>query len=209
MPSKRVLLVEGSNDKHVILALQGRRETRFVDKDEIVECFDCGRLLSSLPVRLDESDISQVGVVIDADSDLNARWNQIRHVLCDKGYANVPEQPVSAGTIIAPPPASILPTVGVWLMPDNRSSGILENFLRFLVPHGCRLFAHAETVLAGLPEKRFSQTAMPKALIHTWLAWQQDPGRPLGQAITARLLDDRVPEAEAFLHWIQRLFPPG
>lgn len=146
--------------------------------------------------------------MIDADSDINARWNQIRSILSAKGYANVPAHPTPAGTIIEPPPASILPTVGVWLMPDNRSSGILENFLRFLVPQGCRLFAHAETVLAGLPETRFSQTAAPKALIHTWLAWQQDPGRPLGQAITARFLDDTVPEANAFLHWIQRLFPP-
>src|SRR5436190_24268592 len=28
-----------------------------------------------------------------------------------------------------------------------------------------------------------------KALIHTWLAWQEKPGRPLGLAITARYFD--------------------
>lgn len=43
-------------------------------------------------------------------------------------------------------------------------------------------------------------------MIHTWLAWQDDPGTPLGQAITKRYLDAEGPHVAAFLSWLTRLF---
>ncbi len=42
--------------------------------------------------------------------------------------------------------------------------------------------------------------------MHTWLAWQNKPGRPFGTAITARYLDADVPEATAFVAWLEKLF---
>lgn len=206
MANKKLLLVEGANDKHVILAIQGRREIRLLDKEEIIDCLDCGRLLSGLPVRLKESDISRLGVVMDADANLPNRWAELKAILSSAGYLNIPQDPLLQGTIIEAPANSLLPRVGVWLMPDNSSSGILENFLRFLVPPNCGLINHAQNVLAALPEKRFSPIAEPKALIHTWLAWQADPGRPLGQAITAKYLDHTVPQVDVFMNWLGTLF---
>ena len=206
MAGKRLLLVEGANDKHVILAIQGRREFRLLDKDEIIDSLDSGRLLSGFPVRLTESDVSRLGVVMDADVDLANRWAEFRGILLSAGYVDVPQEPSGQGTIIEAPVDSILPRVGIWLMPDNRSSGILEDFLRFLVPPNCGLFAHAQSVVETLPEKRFSPLAKPKALIHTWLSWQAEPGRPLGQAITAKFLDHNVPQVDVFVGWLQRLF---
>jgi hypothetical protein len=91
-------------------------------------------------------------------------------------------------------------------MPDNSSKGILEDFLRFLVPKGDVLLPYAEETVQGLPEKRFSENDRPKALIHTWLAWQGDPGRPFGQAITARFLQPDVKEAAVFVEWLKSLF---
>ena len=206
MLGKRILLVEGANDKHVILAIQGRRELRILDKDEIIDCKDCGQLLSGFPVRLNESDISMLGVVIDADVSLPNRWSELRNTLIAAGYSAVPTLPSAHGTVIEPPVELILPRVGIWLMPDNRNSGILEDFLRFLVPADCGLFTHAQTVMANLPERRFSPLAQPKALIHTWLAWQEDPGRPLGQSITAKFMDAGVPQVDTFIEWLRRLF---
>ena len=46
----------------------------------------------------------------------------------------------------------------------------------------------------------------PKAVIHTWLAWQKEPGRPFGTAITARFLDPNVPEVDVLVAWLKRLF---
>ena len=93
-------------------------------------------------------------------------------------------------------------------MPDNQTKGILEDFLRFLVPAGSRLFDHVTTSVATIPEgeRRFSQLAEPKALIHTWLAWQEEPGKPMGTAITARYLDPNVAQVDVLVSWLKRLF---
>jgi len=60
----------------------------------------------------------------------------------------------------------------------------------------------------GIPatERRFSDLAKPKAVIHTWLAWQEEPGKPLGTAITAKYLDAGVPEVNDFINWLRQLF---
>ena len=44
------------------------------------------------------------------------------------------------------------------------------------------------------------------SLIHTWLAWQDDPGRPFGQAVTKRYFDSDGPHVQGLLDWLTRLF---
>ena len=93
-------------------------------------------------------------------------------------------------------------------MPDNQLPGILEDFLQFLVPEGDPLFAHVGHSLDSIPlgQRRFDDLKRPKAQIHTWLAWQEEPGKPLGQAISARYLDPHLPMADVFVQWLQRTF---
>ncbi len=102
----------------------------------------------------------------------------------------------------------LLPRVGVWVMPDNQTEGILEDFLRFLVPENSALFGHVESSVAEIPEGevRFRPPDTPKAIIHTWLAWQREPGKPLGAAITARYLDPNVAKVDLLVAWLNRLF---
>jgi hypothetical protein len=38
------------------------------------------------------------------------------------------------------------------------------------------------------------------------LAWQQEPGKPLGQAITARYIDADAPNAKQLIEWLRSLF---
>lgn len=45
-----------------------------------------------------------------------------------------------------------------------------------------------------------------KAFIHTWLAWQESPGRPMGQAITAHCFEYNAPLANLFVEWLRNLF---
>ncbi|MGH9822270.1 MAG: DUF3226 domain-containing protein [Blastocatellia bacterium] len=45
-----------------------------------------------------------------------------------------------------------------------------------------------------------------KAHIHTWLAWQEKPGLPLGLAITFRYLNPDAPSAQQLVAWVRRLF---
>ena len=206
MAGKKILLVEGSDDEHVLKHICGERGVGQLD--EVKPQGDVLRLLENFPVRLKESDVEALGVVIDADTDLAARWQSLHDRLTKAGYQNVPASPAPAGTIVTPPSDSLLPRVGVWIMPDNQTKGILEDFLHFLVPSGSRLFGHVKSSVAAIPdgERRFSQLAEPKAIIHTWLAWQLEPGRPLGTAITAKFLDAKVAQVDVLVAWLKQLF---
>lgn len=208
MPDRKILLVEGTDDEHVLKHICSQRNVPILD--EITPLGNVERLLESFPVRLKESDVGALGVVIDADTDLAARWQSLRDRLRKAGYQSVPGEPHSAGTILSPPPQSLLPRVGIWIMPDNQTRGILEDFLRFLVPSGSRLFAHVESSVATIPEgeRRFGPRDHSKAIIHTWLAWQKEPGRPLGTAITAKFLDANVVQVDVLVAWLRSLFFP-
>ena len=175
---RKILLVEGTDDKHVLKHICGNRDIPHLDKVEKYGGIE--KLLESLGVRLPllngEGDV--IGVVIDADTDISVRWQSIRDRIIGVGYQNVPDQPDLDGTILDPPAGTLLPRFGVWIMPNNQTSGILEDFLHFLVPQPNILFDHARDSVATIPEgeRRFKQLDEPKAVIHTWLAWQEEPG---------------------------------
>ena len=204
--ARRVLLVEGKDDEHVLKHIFGSRGIPHLD--EVKPVGDVDRLLEAFPVQLkaaaEEGDV--VGVVVDADTDLDARWQAVRDRLTAAGYLDVPAAPDPAGTVLEPPVGSLLPRTGVWLMPDNSTPGILEDFVRFLVPVPDALFDHAKASVASIPDRLFSLNDEPKAVIHTWLAWQKEPGRPYGTAITARYLDPSVPQVDVLAAWLMRLF---
>ncbi len=208
MAGRKILLVEGNDDEHVLKHICGERGVGMLD--EVKPQGNVQRLLENLPVHLKESDLEALGVVVDADTDLTARRQSLRDRLTTAGYPKVPAEPDRTGTILASPPDSLLPRVGVWIMPDNRTEGILEDFLRFLVPAGGSLFSYVESSIAGIPqsERRFSRLDEPKAVIHTWLAWQEKPGKPLGTAITAKFLDPNVAQVDVLVAWLKSLFFP-
>ena len=120
------------------------------------------------------------------------------------GY-ELPEQPDENGTIIHQPG---MPVVGIWIMPDNSLPGMLEDFIAFLVPDGDPLWNRASDCLQQIPpeERRFTDNHQNKAHLHTWLAWQKDPGTPMGLAITKSYLDADAPNAQRLIAWLRRLF---
>ncbi len=93
-------------------------------------------------------------------------------------------------------------------MPNNELPGMLEHFCRFLVPHDDYLWEYAESIVQQVMQVdcRFPQPHVVKAQIHSWLAWQDEPGKPLGQAITKKFLDAQAPYAQQFILWIRRLY---
>jgi hypothetical protein len=208
MARKKILLVEGVDDEHVFKHLCGERNIGILD--EVKKQDNDSKLLENLPVELLQSDIEALGVVLDADTDVMGRWDALKQRFVQAGYSGVPAQPVPDGTILDPPPNSLLPRIGVWIMPDNRSTGKLEDFLLLLVPEGSRLFEHVKISVQRIPEgeRRFTKPDEIKAILHTWLAWQKEPGRPFGTAITAKYLDADVPQADPLVAWLKRLFFP-
>jgi hypothetical protein len=200
----KLLLVEGPDDEHVVKNLCGRRLGPWLD--EIVAQKGVDELLEAIRPRvLASAGEHIIGIVLDADTDLHRRWQQITGRLAASGYRDLPLQPDSAGTIIEPKLESTLPRFGIWIMPDNQRTGALEDFLR---PSSTRLFEHVETSVAAIPpdEVKFSTPARPKVLLHTYLAWQAVPGNPFGTAIKRGDLRSDTPEVDAFITWLQRLY---
>ncbi|BBL76744.1 DUF3226 domain-containing protein [Methylomagnum ishizawai] len=198
----QILLVEGKNDLHVMLSLCAHHN--LPETFEILDKEGVENVLETLEAEIAGQSRQRIGIIVDADTDLKARWAAISSILSKWGYLP-PEIPDQNGTILL---HDRKPTIGVWLMPDNRLPGELEDFIAFLVPESDSLWNHAAHALALLPNSpgRFPDQDRSKAHIHTWLAWQYEPGKPLGQAITARYLDANAPDAQRLIAWLKNLF---
>ncbi len=203
-PSRNLIVTEGKEDKYVfhhLFAHYGIPEG-VVDFREYE---GIERLLEALPVQLRASELERIGIVVDADTDLEGRWKALGYRLAKAGYGNFPAVPSVEGAIIR---EEDRPVVGIWLMPDNQLPGMLEDFVSFLVPQGDPLWERAGKCLREIPSEhcRFSTAHQAKAHIHTWLAWQKEPGAPLGTAITKRYLDADAIHAKQLMAWIEKLF---
>lgn len=204
MPEKRELMVESTNDQHVVYNLLKKYSVpatfRITPKDGIDNVF------KALKIQLkfqDDEQLERLGIIVDANADLEKRWLVLREIFEKAGYINLPDLPSSSGTIIK---QDGLPVLGVWLMPNNIISGKLENFIAFLIPETDILWQVACNSVSGLPEKRFASKDEIKAQIHTWLAWQQDPGTPMGWAITKGYLNSNATMAQQLIDWLKILF---
>jgi hypothetical protein len=202
------LHVEGKDDFHAIihlLKLHGFAvdlRPRPANCPEVIEAGDVDKLLEGMEVAVKAATGTAVGFVLDADESAASRWQSVIERLGRVGVA-VPPEPVSGGFIGES--TKYLARVGVWLMPDNRSGGILEDFLRALVDEGDRLLDHARSATQKACEigAAFRGVDTFKAVLHTWLAWQQTPGLPFGTAIHARYFKHDGPAALGFVKWVR------
>ncbi len=200
-----LLLVEGKDDEHVFYSLLKHYkipELFKIEKNEGVE-----RLLEIFEVVLILPETERLGIVVDADTNLEARWQQISNILKNADYNTIPSDPNGEGTILQ---EEGCPRIGIWLMPNNKIPGMLEDFVSFLRPLDDVLWPIVEDAIQRVraidEELRFRDVYESKARIHTWLAWQREPGKPMGQAITARYLDADAPHAQDFISWLRKLF---
>ncbi len=205
--------VEGIDDVHTIKHLL-RHHAIAVSVGEalpggvptIVPAGDVGRLLDGITASVRASAFASVGFVLDADAPLIDRWRSVRDRLARVDVA-APETPPPEGFVGAS--GRYKSTVGVWLMPDNRRDGTLEDFLRMLIDEGDALIDYANRTATYAREKkgaRFPAVQHDKAVIHTWLAWQKTPGLPYGSAVAAHFFRHDSPAALAFVAWFKRLF---
>ena len=207
MRDKYVLFGEGPDDSNMLyhlLTRHGLSEPLTIKSGGGIE-----KLLATLPTELRlNSELERVGLVIDADTDLDARWMALQNVLQKTGTVDLPKTPEREGTIVSLDLPDRTLRVGVWIMPDNTLPGMLEDFISFLVPATDTLWPRAADCIAQIPadERLFPPQHQSKAHLHTWLAWQKEPGKPMGQAITKRFLDPDAPYAQTLIAWLRRLF---
>lgn len=162
-----------------------------------------------LSAALLEAGITNIGVVVDAnDAGPAARWAALRKVL-DPHFSKAildAAMPSPGGIVLREPGR---PVVGCWIMPDNQNNGYLEHFLSQLADTRAPLWQHAEQTVDELTRRdfcRFKAARRQKALLHTWLAWQEEPGRPFGVALQAGYLAATAGAAQPFLDWIRQTF---
>lgn len=203
---KKVLLVEGINDKHVINNLLKAHNI-----ENIITIRDKEGIANILATLKTEVDANQdfLGIVVDANSSLDSRWQSLTDRLkgLEIGYSNVSDNPAENGLILERD--NFLPKLGIWVMPNNKLVGKIENFIRLLVStEKENLWQIVENTVNAIPneEKLFADKDIIKAQVHTFLAWQDEPGRPMGESITRRYFQTDAPEALNFVEWIRRLF---
>jgi hypothetical protein len=200
-----VLLVEGKDDCHVVLALCAVNS--LAETFGIYECGSDALAIKRLNALIASSKPPHtIGLVIDADDpNLSGRWTAVRAKLAHYGY-QFPTIPAADGTILEPIPGA--PRLGFWLMPNNEDTGMLEDFCCDMIDQD-RLAVTKECVDLGVAKgaATFKAAHYTKAVVHTFLAMQDEPGRPLGQAITAESLRSAAsPTARTFVSWLGRLF---
>ncbi len=198
-PPAKLLLVEGVDDRHVVEHL---RRKLAPDLDFCCRSANgSDPLLKAIPLEMRPDERSSLGILMDANTDVAARWRSIGDRLRE-GDVRLPGQPESGGTIVDGDLR-----VGVWLMPDNSAPGELENFVAELVPKDDPVWPLAERYIDGIPSKhrQFSPTKELRAKLHAWLATRQRP-RPMGTAIAAGSLDATAAVAKGLVAWLTALF---
>ncbi len=207
----RKLLVEGNTDKRVIPFLMeangvewegGGDPTVYIETQGSVDEILKSGVIES---ELNATGLQALGVIVDANGNARARWNQVRE-RCRGLFPELPESIPEEGLDVVHPDGM---RFGVWVMPNNRFTGMLEDFLVELVPErsgGLYEMARncvADAANAGAP---FKEPHTRKAELHTWLAWQDEPGRQLHEAVHYRILDPESPESVPFVRWFRSLF---
>lgn len=201
------LLVEGKTDKHIVWALC--EHYHVAENFNVRDCDGIDNLLQVLSIMLtNPSNVNTIGIIVDADNDMKARLDQIRSIVEPYGY-DIPDELKHSGLICS---ASDLdyPKLGLWLMPDNIHLGMVEDFALSMVSTDDALLMEAEDELQRIEESgnnRYSLIHHSKAKIHTYLAWQEEPGCPIGLSITKHVLDPNHPIAQGFVqNWLVPLF---
>ena len=205
------LLVEGDTDKRVIPFLMEANGVAWGTADRpavyIAPYGGVGEMLKAGAIEgeLSASGLEALGIVADANGDARKRWAQIRR-LCQAQVPSLPEDLPAEGLRVTHASG---PRFGVWIMPDNRSKGMLEDLLVQLVPSESEsLFALARRCIgeAADIDAPFKPAQLTKARVHTWLAWQDEPGKSLHQAVHHRVLDPTKAESKPFVRWFRSLF---
>ena len=204
----RELFVEGPDDQHAIGHLLLRRGCDPLAVPAIKKSGSKKEVLRAIRVAVRAATGGSVGFVLDANDHPQATWESAASRLRDVGVETPTAIPAGG---FAGNSEDYGTRVGVWLMPDNRRTGALEDFLRDLIEEGDPLLPHAEDSAGRAQElgARFASTAARKAVLHTWLAWQQEPGRPYGVAIKARYFGATSAAADQFLTWFEQVFGVG
>lgn len=201
----KLLLVEGLSDKWAMRGIHRKfcSDLRF----GIEEKRGLPSLIRSIQPECKVEDRDALGLIVDADQDLEAVWAQIGDTLSKIGIVT-PDHPDPDGTLIeTESEVAVAHRVGIWVMPDNRQSGGMEDFLIYGIKKSDILWKISEEFIDNIPQKirEFDDRHVSKAKLHAWLSTKKLPGR-LESAIKSGSLDVDLDPLEQFICWLNDLF---
>lgn len=165
------------------------------------------KILPDLLKRVDVGEITQLGLVIDADfqstdNGFDKAFGTVQRILQDWGYDI---SSATNGFIFKHPDK--LPDFGLWIMPDNASDGLIEDFIKqSVIASDLPLFNRAAMAVSALPEPKFKPIRASKAEVATWMAWQEKPGQPLAGAVGQNLIDFDNGLPKLFIEWLRQVY---
>ena len=217
-----LLLVEGATEKRAIPYLIGLNGICWLINDEnenkqrpIVYIEDNGggdTNIVDAAVISNELNVAKreiLGLIVDADNSCASRWQSIRDA-CINFIPDLPKDIPVQGLVhnsIKKNGKSV--RFGVWIMPDNKAEGMLETFLSYLVKDESEaLWQYSKEVVfkAKVKGANYKPTHVDKANIHTWLAWQDEPGNQIHIAVKQKILDPQHRKAQNFVNWFKTLY---
>jgi len=215
MPDKsNICFAEGADTKFALIGLMRHVIPGWPQKDSkdypvwIEEENEIDQLLkeSTLRTEFRRTGLRAMGLVIDAEDNLPSVWGRVRD-FAKKELENVPAGIPPDGLVLAHRDGRRL---GLWVMPDNTSSGMLEDFLRHMVPDQSdplwQFSVRAVDTARAQHGARCREAHLPKARLHSWLAFQDPPGERLGHAIARKILNPHATGAQLFIDWFKRLY---
>lgn len=212
---ENILLVEGDNDKRVIPEFieQNGIEWEVKPRKYIVKIKTKNskeNLLNqkTLENELKTRGLKALGIIVDADKNPQTRKQRIEQIY--ESLERKSKNNLSSDGFIFELTSGI--KFGIWMMPDNENEGMLETFLSYLIeednPSDNSLWQYVQQVVIEASKRgaTYKQVHLDKANIHTWLAWQNEPGNQLHQAIKYKILDPNHPKGQSFLRWFKQLY---
>ncbi|MEQ1733822.1 MAG: DUF3226 domain-containing protein [Bacteroidia bacterium] len=203
MGTSKILLVEGNDDLHVLAALC--KKFNVPQSFHIKDCEGINELIKNLPVEFKAPDLKILGIIVDADADILSRWESLKNSLIKLEF-NAPNNLPIEGLILTNENNI---RIGIWIMPNNNSNGMLEDFIELLIPNKDQLLPIVKNHLNTVETQRlnkYKEAHKSKAVIHSWLALQERPGSPMGLSITNKALDAKEAVCKPLINWLNNLF---
>jgi hypothetical protein len=198
--TRNILLVEGSGDKWFFISLLekiGVKVDVFPPKDPEIQEKSKGNgadgALAALEKHLGyikNGQIDNLGIVVDADFIENKlgyvhRHKQVSDILSKEGFFATQTNSLNKGDIFQRTDAPSI-KIGLWIMPDHSSPGMIENLLLDSINTGLRkelLEKNINDAIKSLDEMEefkkqsitFNPTHIAKVRFNTWLTWQRKP----------------------------------
>lgn len=235
---RKFIVVEGKTDMHVVLHLLNKKNPQMdeVSRTDLsitvqlegvkslqlvvsqAEGFD--NVCNEIRAKIMEPKLECIGFVFDANGAPDERWQKIRNKI-HKAHPKLQsissstlnkifhEMPVQGGVWIK----DYRPEVGIWMMPNNKDTGAIEDFLAYMIREEDHCWESAKDYVKTVfqkgmvfPDRRvLKEKDISKARIYAWLAVQEKPGSPPGAAIGIEYFDTEGPKVQAFQEWLGNL----